>query len=188
MAGDGEAVEFGGIGAGETDGGFEVVGALGGEGFVAAGLGEEFVFLTGGFDFGFPGVVGEAFEFHEVGHVVAGVGEGGAGFVAELGVCALLVVEFGDESGEFLAGGGELFGEHFGFGGLEADALGEGGLVLGEGCEGFGVGFDGGGPVLVCSGGAGVGEVGFGGVEAELVLAGAEVVGGEGDGEEAPEG
>ena len=43
-------------------------------------MGEEFVFLAGSFDFRLPLFGRKAFQFHEVGHVVAGIGESRNGF------------------------------------------------------------------------------------------------------------
>ena len=180
-------MEVFGVGAGEAEGGFEVEAVAGG--FVAVGGGGEvFVFLAGGFDFGFPVGWGAAFELHEVGHVVAGGGEGGEGLAGEGGVGLGVVADLAGEGVEFAAGFGEAGGFHFGLGDFEAEAAGFGGLFGGELGEGLLVGGDGGGPVLGGDGAASLGEVVFGVVEGEAFLAGAEVVGGHGEGKEEPEG
>ena len=70
---------------------------------IGSGLGEEFVFLAGGFDLGFPLLGGLAFELHEVGHVVARVREGGEGFFLERGRGVRVFIELDHEAGEVFA-------------------------------------------------------------------------------------
>ena len=183
----GKVVELGGIHAREADGGFEIVGGRFGESRVGGVFSEEFVFLTGGFDFRLPGRVGQTFELHEVSHVVARVGESGAGFIAKGGIGLGVFVESDHELGEFLARFGKLGVVHLGLGDFEFKATGKMSLVVGKFADGLGPIFDGFGVVFFGDGGFGFFDEDAGVVTLEMVLSGTVMPGGKAERHEEPE-